>query len=244
MNKNEKSRKSLSCNQRAASPNPNWIEDCNGKGLRFICCQKKWRIPLVAGSCKVIESQTKRNQLKMYVHIQDWQINLHSSLWKEIKIVIQLKSGVKDDIPTFAFPTHGLVVGIVIYSTIISNWQNRRRVRLAVLRLRICGYLNGFTTCTWTAPSLTSWGPRSYLSSHHRLILTYCLHKHKIKQENKNKKKKEEAFHHANQKNQETFCRKLNSTWWKSLCLRIFLPVETFRKRIKVNHSQLKLVFS
>lgn len=88
---------------------------------------------------------------------------------------------VEDDFPTLAFPTHGLVVGVVIASCICNTW-GCGKVSVPILYLGIRRDLNCLTVPTCAAPSLTPRRPWSYLSTQNCLIFSYRL----VKEANNN----------------------------------------------------------
>jgi hypothetical protein len=83
---------------------------------------------------------------------------------------------VEDEVPTFALPTHGLVVWIVSASCICNIWETGK-VSLPVLCLRICRDLDSLTVPACAATSLAPRRPWSYLSSQRCLLFSYCLNK-------------------------------------------------------------------
>lgn len=122
--------------------------------------------------------QKNKNNLKKCIiinHVQNWQIGILGYI-EELYCCTIGYSGVENEVTTFAFPAHGLVVGIVVSSG-ISNCRELWRVYLSVPHLWVCRYLNSLTVSTWPAPSVTFWGPWAYLCPQYCLLLTYCLQK-------------------------------------------------------------------
>ena len=66
-----------------------------------------------------------------------------------------VESGVEDEVPTLAFPTHGLVVGVVITSGVGNITKHCCRVCVGILDLGVSRHLDGLTVSTRVTPSLT-----------------------------------------------------------------------------------------
>lgn len=90
---------------------------------------------------------------------------------------LSVESGVEDEVAALAFPTHGLIVGVVITSGVGNSTNDCWRVCVGSLDLGVCRHLNGFTVSAWVAPSLAFWWPWTDLSSHNCLLFTYWLSK-------------------------------------------------------------------
>lgn len=94
-----------------------------------------------------------------------------------ISFQLSVESGVEDEVPTLAFPTHGLIVGVVVTSGVGNGTKDCWRVDVGSLHLGVCRHLDGFTVAAWVAPSLAFRWPWTDLSSHNRLVFTFRLSK-------------------------------------------------------------------
>lgn len=99
--------------------------------------------------------------------------------WKCQLVMYRIQQGkilrIENEVSTFTFPAHGLVVGVVVASG-VGGGRTWGWVLDCAPCLRVCRHLNGFTVGARTAPPLALRRPRTDLGSPHcLLIFLHCL---------------------------------------------------------------------